>query len=129
MDPIDTHNRINRTLCGHPREVGDDFARVEMQTTGEMAVDDTGLVHGGFIFGLADHAAMIAVNHPNVVLAAAEVKFLKPVAAHATVIAEATVTAADGKKKTVTADVYEGGKKVFSGRFDCYVPDQHVLGG
>ena len=129
MNHIATHNRINRILCGHPQQVGNDFARVEMQTADEMAVDDTGLVHGGFIFGLADHAAMIAVNHPNVVLAAAEVKFLKPVAAHATVVAEATVTAVDGKKKTVSADVYEADKKVFSGRFDCYVPDQHVLGG
>jgi acyl-coenzyme A thioesterase PaaI-like protein len=44
-----------------------------------MAVDDRGLVHGGFVFGLADHAAMLAVNDPNVVLGAASTRFLKPV--------------------------------------------------
>jgi acyl-coenzyme A thioesterase PaaI-like protein len=44
-----------------------------------MAADQRGLVHGGFTFGLADYAAMVAVNDPNVVLGAAEVRFLAPV--------------------------------------------------
>jgi acyl-coenzyme A thioesterase PaaI-like protein len=44
-----------------------------------MVVDAHGLVHGGFVFGLADYAAMLAVNDPNVVLGAAEARFLKPV--------------------------------------------------
>jgi len=43
-----------------------------------MVVDDHKLVHGGFIFGAADYAAMAAVNDPNVVLGSAEVSFLKP---------------------------------------------------
>jgi acyl dehydratase len=41
---------------------------------------------------------MIAVNHPNVVLGAAEVKFLKPVKAGETVIAEAKVKKRKVKK-------------------------------
>ena len=44
-----------------------------------MAADGRGLVHGGFTFGLADFAAMCAVNDPNVVLGAATCKFLAPV--------------------------------------------------
>ncbi|MGM0453688.1 MAG: hotdog domain-containing protein [Thermodesulfobacteriota bacterium] len=126
---IVTHNQINRRLCGTPDHVEQGFARIKMQTTDDMAVDDSGLVHGGFIFGLADHAAMIAVNHPNVVLAGAAVKFIKPVTAHTPLVAEATVTETEGKKKTVSAAVYEENRQVFSGRFDCYVPEQHVLKG
>jgi uncharacterized protein (TIGR00369 family) len=86
---IKTHQKIVRRLCGRPLSTDVDASRVEMETSGEMIVDDHGLVHGGFIFGLADHAAMIAVNHPNVVLGAAEVKFFKPVRAGEKVMAEA----------------------------------------
>lgn len=43
-----------------------------------MKVDSHGLIHGGFLFGAADYASMLAVNDPNVVLASAEVRFLRP---------------------------------------------------
>ena len=36
-----------------------------------------GWYNGGFIFGLADHAAMLAVNDPNVVLARCHRKIFK----------------------------------------------------
>jgi uncharacterized protein (TIGR00369 family) len=98
-----------------------------MVTTDRMTVDDTGLVHGGFIFGLADHAAMIAVNHPNVVLGAAEVKFLKPVKSGETVIAEAKIKDESGKKMVVSTSVSRNGDKVFEGHFTCFVLDRHVL--
>lgn len=32
-----------------------------------MAADEYRLVHGGFIFGLADYAVMLAINEPTVV--------------------------------------------------------------
>ncbi len=109
-------------------EVAPDFARVELRTTEDMAVDLSGLTHGGFIFGLADHAAMLAVNHPNVVLGGSDVRFLKPVKTGETIAAEARVTSSDGKKRTVTAEVFRNNEKVFTGRFDCFVLDKHVLG-
>lgn len=88
---IITHQGIDQTLCGVPKQVGDGASRVELKTLVTMTVDDSGLVHGGFIFGLADYAAMIAVNHPNVVLGAADVKFLKPVSVGDVVVASAKV--------------------------------------
>lgn len=124
---IRTHKEINRTLCGTPVKVEENGSRVRLQTNRDMAVDETGLVHGGFIFGLADHAAMIAVNHPNVVLAGAEVKFIKPVAAGATVVAEAVVESGDDRKKDVTVSVDQDGETVFEGRFRCVVLNRHVL--
>ena len=124
---IKTHESISRALCGVPREVGEGYSRVELETTRDMAVDNSGLIHGGFIFGQADYAAMIAVNHPNVVLGAAEVRFLKPVKAGETVIAEARVTETDGKKRIVEVSVTRDAATVFEGRFTCFVLDQHVL--
>ena len=93
-----THTGINQKLCGNPITLEAGFSRVELCPDDRMAVDESGLVHGGFIFGLADYAAMIAVNHPNVVLGAADVKFMKPVRTNEPIVAEASVTSKEGKK-------------------------------
>jgi uncharacterized protein (TIGR00369 family) len=92
-----------------------------------MAADDSGLIHGGFVFGLADYAAMIAVNHPNVVLGSADVKFLKPLKKGDAVIAEARVENITGKKHAVRVTVENNKTKVFEGVFTCFILEKHVL--
>lgn len=124
---IATHQAINQSWCGRPTEVEQGYSRVELTTMPSMAVDASGLVHGGFIFGLADYAAMIAVNHPNVVLGAADVKFLKPVKAGALVVAEARVQEVQGKKYWVSVSATQGAETVFQGMFTCFVLERHVL--
>jgi uncharacterized protein (TIGR00369 family) len=122
-----THDRIDHELCGEPLAVQNGFSRVQLRATERMVVDGTGLVHGGFVFGLADHAAMIAVNHPNVVLGAADVKFLKPVRPEEVIVAEAKVDTTEGKKRLVSVMVTRKDEKVFEGKFTCFVLDKHVL--
>ncbi len=122
-----THKKIDTKTCGTPVYAGRGSSTVRLQTTDNMAVDDQGLVHGGFIFSLADHAAMVAVNHPNVVLGSAEVRFLKPVKTGALLHAEAIVEVEEGKKKTVIVEVLNGEEKIFSGKFICFVLPKHVL--
>lgn len=126
MDII-THKLIDNELCGTPVMVETGKSQVEYKTTPRMAADDSGLVHGGFIFGLADYAAMLAVNHPNVVLGGADVKFLKPVKAGESVYAQANVTSASGKKQMVAVVVKRGDEVVFKGKFSCFVLEKHVL--
>ena len=125
---INTHQSMDNELCGKPVMVENGKSRVELMTTSRMAADDSGLVHGGFIFGLADYAAMLAVNHPNVVLGGADVKFLKPVKAGESVDAQAEVTSGSGKKQMVSVTVQRGDEVVFQGEFACFVLDKHVLG-
>jgi uncharacterized protein (TIGR00369 family) len=122
-----THARIDTKLCGQPVFVKDGSSRVELHTQDLMTVDAYGLVHGGFIFGLADHAAMIAVNDPNVVLGSAQVKFIKPVRSGQTVVAEAKTENIEGKKHTVSVVAFIGETKVFEGEFKCFVPEKHIL--
>lgn len=131
MNHARTHLEIDTELCGTPLEVGDGYSRVELTPGPRTASDEHGLVHGGFTFGLADYAAMLAVNHPNVVLAAAEVKFLRPVRTGERLLAEARLEggAAGDDKPWVTVTVTRDGEPVFSGRFRCYVPPRHVLAG
>ena len=124
---IHTHNEIDGELCGKALLLEEGFSRVELTTTHRMRVDATGLVHGGFVFGLADYAAMIAVNHPNVVLGAADVKFLKPVKVNEVVVAEARVDLKEGKRQRVLVTVTREDEKVCEGEFTCFTLDKHVL--
>ncbi len=98
-----------------------------LHTTGQMSVDTKGLVHGGFIFGLADYAAMIAVNDPNVVLGAAQVKFKRPVKVGEIVEAEAKIVETDKNKRHVDVIATCKSVEVFRGSFTCFILDKHVL--
>ncbi len=151
-----THLALDRRLCGEPLDpegTAAGTARVGLITVPEMAADAAGLVHGGFVFGLADHAAMLAVNHPNVVLGSAAVRFLLPVAVGERLVAEATVAETSGRKSRVQVEVRRqpapppsapsgpagagkpftsgetvtNGETVMSGDFVCLVLDRHVL--
>ncbi len=122
-----THQTIDTELCGTPVKLEDGISTIKFIATSRMAVDGTGLVHGGFIFGLADYAAMLAVNHPNVVLGSADVKFTKPVKTGEVVIAEAKVVSSEGKKHVVTVGVKREKDIVFQGEFTCFVLKTHVL--
>jgi acyl-coenzyme A thioesterase PaaI-like protein len=108
--------------------VGEGKASVLLETTSGMAVDEHGLIHGGFVFGLADYAAMLAVNDPNVVLGSADVRFLGPVKVGDRVTAKATLTESDGKKRMVKVSATVSGDEVLSGQLVCFVLKEHVLG-
>ncbi|MFY9825243.1 MAG: hotdog domain-containing protein [Thermoanaerobaculia bacterium] len=126
---IRTHQGLDRRLCGRPLAVEEGAAAVGFEATPEMAADERGLVHGGFVFGLADHAAMLAVNHPHVVLGSAEVRFLKPVAVGERLEARATVEETDGRKSRVKVEVLRAADVVMAGTFLCFVLERHVLEG
>ncbi len=122
-----THLGMNADLVGTVLAVGDGLATVELVGTAAMAADDRGLVHGGFTFGLADYAAMVAVNDPNVVLGGSDCRFLAPVQVGQTMLATARVEAEKGRKRTVAVSVSVGETEVLSGTLTAFVLDQHVL--
>jgi acyl-coenzyme A thioesterase PaaI-like protein len=125
---VKTHARAVPRLLGTPVHVEDDReAEVRLEATEEMAVDEKGLVHGGFAFGLADLAAMLAVNHPNVVLGGSESHFLAPVRVGDVMTARAVVKSREGRRRKVEVEVAVKEKGVFKGVFTCYVLDRHVL--
>jgi uncharacterized protein (TIGR00369 family) len=123
-----THAKINPKLCGKIIKLTEQSSVIELTTTPEMGVDEHGLVHGGFIFGLADYAAMVAVNQPTVVLGGADVEFIKPAKVGDQLRAEAAVLNVDnGKKYEVEVSIYKGVDEVFYGKFECIVLKKHVL--
>jgi uncharacterized protein (TIGR00369 family) len=124
---IRTHRQIDQSLSGVPVELSQGKAIVKLKTDERMVADEYGLIHGGFIFSLADYASMLAVNEETVVLAKAEVKFLKPVKLGDEVVATAEVKGIEGKKRFVSVEVKRGDEVVFTGEFLCVVPEKHVL--
>lgn len=122
-----THLAISPTWVGTPVDLSEGRAVVELITRTEMCADDAGLVHGGFAFGLGDYAAMLAINDPNVVLGAAETKFLAPVRCGEVMVATAEVLTEQGKKREVQCQIAVGERVVFEGRFTCFVLPQHIL--
>jgi acyl-coenzyme A thioesterase PaaI-like protein len=122
-----THLDLDPQLCGRPVALEPGHASVELVPIASMRADEHQLVHGGFLFGLADHAAMLAVNEPTVVLGQANVRFLAPVVVGERCVAEATVRERAGKKHVVDVQVRRGEEIVLQGELVCFVPPEHVL--
>lgn len=122
-----THLAISSKWVGSEVEVGLGRAIAQLETQTEMCADDAGLIHGGFTFGLADYCAMLAVNDPHVVLGSAETRFLAPVRCGELMVATAEVVDAQGKKRQVDCRVEVGDRKVFEGRFTCFVLERHIF--
>jgi len=124
---LNTHLKIDTALCGSVVALGEGYAAVELETTPVMAADEKGLVHGGFIFGAADYAAMAAVNEPTVVLAGSSCRFLAPAKVGDVLLFKARCVESDGKKYRITVNAYCDKTEVFSGEFKAVVLPSHVL--
>ncbi len=124
---IRTHTAIDPRLVGAPLEVSEGEASAALETVREMAADDRGLVHGGFVFGLADYAAMLAVGDPFVVLGSADVRFVAPVSVGERVVAHAKVSESAGKKRVVAVRAAVGDREVLAGTMTAFVLPGHVL--
>jgi acyl-coenzyme A thioesterase PaaI-like protein len=108
-------------------ELKKDYAKVVLETTEEMVVDEYGLIHGGFTFGAADFCAMATVNEPFVVLVRNQSSFLAPVKVGDSVIFESEVLMKDKRKWEVKVIGKIKDIKVFEGTFSCVILDKHVL--
>ena len=125
---LQTHKNIDERFSGSCLDlIPGKRSLVSLRTEDFMGTDEKGLVHGGFTFSVADYAAMTAVNHPNVVLSKAEVKFTAPVKVGDTLIAKAHVYRHMKNKYYVNVEVFREDKIVFIGKFLCAVLESHVL--
>jgi acyl-coenzyme A thioesterase PaaI-like protein len=131
MDTItqNTHLKTSKKLIGNVISIEEDKAIVQLNISEEMVVDSLGLSHGGFTFGLADYAAMVLINHPNVVLGKAEVKFVKPTVVGDVLTATASYKEKINEVKTVVSVLVFNKKQevVFEGEFVCFTLPKHVL--
>lgn len=99
------------------------YSRVELLTNSAMAAPGSEFVRGAVVFGVADHAAMLALDQPGAVLQAADVQFTRPVRVDELIVAEAHARIRHGKKRHVTVTVSQGTAKVLEGEFTACLPD------
>jgi acyl-CoA thioesterase len=124
---IKTHEAINQNLCGEVIKIDVGHVETSLITLPEMVADNQGLIHGGFIFGAADYAAMLAVNEKNVVLVGADTQFLSPVKVGDEVLFIARVRHKEGRKRNVHVEAFVLDIKVFEGEFKTVITERHVL--
>ena len=124
---IQTHERINQNLCGEIIKMERGYVELRLTTLTEMLADEIGLIHGGFIFGAADYASMLAVNERNVVLVGSDCQFLSPVKLHDSVDFIARVRHKEGRKRNVHVEGFVLDIKVFEGEFKTVITEKHVL--
>ena len=124
---LKTHTKIKKYLSGDIVTLKENYAQVKLSCTKEMAVDEMGLIHGGFTFSAADFAAMAAVNEPYVVLIGAVSKFLAPVKVGDIIIFEAYAKFEDARKREIDVVGSINDIKIFEGRFDAVILPEHVL--
>ena len=124
---LKTHLKFNPKF-GRLVEIHKNGAKVVLETNEDMAVDDEGLVHGGFTFGAADFCAMASVNEPYVVLVkATNCEFLAPVKVGDTVEFEGEILMKEKRKVEVKVVGILNEIKVFEGLFSCVILENHVL--
>jgi len=123
---LKTHLKFNKKF-GQLIEIGEGSAKVRLEATDEMAVDDEGLIHGGFTFGAADFCAMATVNDPFVVLVRSQCEFMAPVKVGDVVEFVSETLLKEKRKHEIKVTGYLNEIKVFEGIFGCVVLDKHVL--
>ncbi len=127
MKELNTHLKFNPKY-GRLIEITDKGAKVILETTNDMAVDEEGLIHGGFTFGAADFCAMASVNEPYVVLVkATDCEFMAPVKAGDIVEFQGEILMKEKRKVEVKVTGTLKDIKIFEGIFSCVVLDMHVF--
>lgn len=124
---LQTHNKIKSDFSGKITKIKKGLVELTLETTTDMLADEMGLIHGGFIFGAADYAAMAAVNERNVVLVASDSQFLSPVKLGNSVDFIAKVRQKEGRKRNVSVIGKVLDIKVFEGVFKTVITERHVL--
>jgi len=123
---LKTHLKFNKKF-GQLIEIGEDSAKVRLEATEEMAVDEEGLIHGGFTFSAADFCAMATVNDPFVVLVRSQCEFMAPVKIGNIVEFVSETILKEKRKHEIKVIGYLNEIKVFEGLFSCVKLDKHVL--
>jgi acyl-coenzyme A thioesterase PaaI-like protein len=126
-DQLKTHQKIKNIYVGSLSALAKNSAKVILQTTNEMTVDEFGLIHNGFIFGAAEYAAVAAINEENIVIIGCRSKFFAPAKIGDIITFEAKGRFEDARKREVKVLGIINEIKVFEGVFQAVLLEHHIL--
>ena len=117
---------INFKFSGELVGLANNLSKVIFTPVPEMCVDSR-LIHSGFIFSAASHAALTALNKKNSLIIGADIKFLAPIELGHEVIFKAEALQDDTKKCEVKVEGFLLDIKIFYGMFYIAVFDKKIF--
>ncbi|WP_291952763.1 hypothetical protein [Campylobacter sp.] len=119
---------INNNLSGSISHVEKNFAKGILITTGDMVVDDFGLVHSGFVFNAANYIAQAAINKEFSVLIGSRSFFYAPLKVGDILNLEANALFSDdARKREVKVVGFVNEIKIFDASFQVVTTEDHIF--
>ena len=126
-DDLIVCTQMSPSVVGDLVDLQRNKAVVHFVPTDKMAMDESKMIHAGFVFNSASFAAMAAINKKYSVLIAADVKFLAPIELGHEVIFKAEAIQSDTKKCEVKVEGYLLDIKIFDSIFHIAVFDKKIF--
>ncbi|RDU71980.1 thioesterase [Helicobacter aurati] len=117
---------LNFKFSGELVGLANNLSKVVFTPIPEMCVDSR-LIHSGFVFSSAAHAALTALNKKNSLIIGADVKFLAPIELGHEVIFKAEALQDDTKKCEIKVEGFLLDIKIFYGIFYVAVFDKKIF--
>ncbi|TXE78895.1 hypothetical protein FPD46_07610 [Campylobacter peloridis] len=119
---------INNALAGSISHIEKNFAKGILITTDEMAVDELGLVHSGFVFNAANYIAQAAINKEFSVLIGSRSFFYAPLKVGDILNLEASALFSDdSRKREVKVVGFVNEIKIFDASFQVVTTEEHIF--
>lgn len=114
-------------LCGNILKITQEEVVISFAPSKQMISDESNLIHSGFIFNVANYAAMCLVNQPNALTIKSEVQFLAPIEFEQEMLFIATINQSNNKKYEIFVKGTLLDIKIFEGIFHISLFDKQFF--
>ena len=126
-DDLQVCTSMPSNIVGELIELYRNKAVVRFRPNERMIMDESKMIHAGFVFNAASFAAMAAINKKYSVLIASDVKFLAPIELGHEITFKAQAIQSDTKKCEVKVEGFLLDIKIFDSLFHIAVFDKKIF--
>ncbi|AWK61255.1 PaaI family thioesterase [Helicobacter magdeburgensis] len=126
-DDLQVCTSMSPSIVGELVELYRNKAIVRFRPNERMIMDESKMIHAGFVFNAASFAAMAAINKKYSVLIASDVKFLAPIELGHEITFKAQAIQSDTKKCEVKVEGFLLDIKIFDSLFHIAVFDKKIF--
>ncbi len=126
-DDLQVCTSMPSNIVGELVELYRNKAIVRFRPNERMIMDESKMIHAGFVFNAASFAAMAAINKKYSVLIASDVKFLAPIELGHEITFKAQAIQSDTKKCEVKVEGFLLDIKIFDSLFHIAVFDKKIF--
>lgn len=126
-DDLQVCTSMPSNIVGELIELYRNKAVVRFRPNERMIMDESKMIHAGFVFNAASFAAMAAINKKYSVLIASDMKFLAPIELGHEITFKAQAIQSDTKKCEVKVEGFLLDIKIFDSLFHIAVFDKKIF--